>query len=49
MHEQDAELTIRQRLGIPEDAAGAIIFAESSHWDPNWLFTSEQYFNLSFL
>ena len=38
------EPQIRQRLGIPEDAARVLIFSESSHWDPNWLNTSEEYF-----
>ncbi len=33
-----------QRLGIPDDAQHVIVFAESSHWDPNWLYTSEKYF-----
>ena len=35
---------IRRRLGIPDDAEQILIFSESSHWDPNWLFTSEEYF-----
>jgi hypothetical protein len=38
------EAALCQRLGIPDDARRVIIFAESSHWDPNWLYTSEQYF-----
>lgn len=42
-HEREAVL--RQRLGIPADAARALIFAESSHWDPDWLYTSEEYFD----
>lgn len=32
-------------LGIPDDAERVLIFSESSHWDPNWLHTSEEYFN----
>lgn len=39
------EAALRQKLGIPEDAERVIIFAESSHWDPNWLKTSEEYFS----
>ncbi len=38
------EKTIRDRLNIPTDAEQVLIFAESSHWDPNWLLTSEQYY-----
>jgi hypothetical protein len=40
------ERGLRRRLGIPEDAAKVLIFGESSHWDPNWLLTSEGYYNL---
>ena len=39
-----ADYQLRYRLGIPEDAERVLIFSESSHWDPNWLFTSEAYF-----
>ncbi len=35
---------LRHRLGIPEDAERVLIFSETSHWDPNWLFTAEEYF-----
>jgi hypothetical protein len=41
---QAQEGSIRHRLGIPDDAGQVIIFAESSHWDPNWLHTSGEYF-----
>ncbi len=41
---QERELLLRSKLGIPADAERVIVFAESSHWDPNWVFTSEQYF-----
>jgi len=34
----------RRALGIPPDAERVLIFAESSHWDPDWLYTSEQYY-----
>ena len=35
---------IRQRLGIPDHVEKILIFGESSHWDPNWLYTAEEYF-----
>lgn len=35
---------LRHRLGIPGDAERVLIFSESSHWDPDWLFTAEDYF-----
>ena len=38
------ECEVAHRLGIPNDAERVLIFTESSHWDPNWLFTSEGYF-----
>jgi len=41
---QDRESAIRRRLGIPDDARRVIVFAESSHWDPSWIRTSEEYF-----
>jgi hypothetical protein len=40
----DAESALRKELGIPPDAARVLLFAESSHWDPNWLRTSQEYF-----
>ena len=40
-----AEMEFRRRLGIPADARQVIIFSESSHWDPNWLFTAGEYFD----
>jgi hypothetical protein len=36
---------LRNSLGIPSDAQRVIIFAETSHWDPNWLYTSEEYYD----
>ena len=36
----------RRALGVPDDAARVLVFTESSHWDPNWLLTSEGYFGL---
>ncbi len=41
---QERENAIRRRLGIPDDARKVIVFAESSHWDPSWIRTSEEYF-----
>lgn len=38
------ERALRARLGIPEDARHVLVLGESSHWDPNWLFTSEEYY-----
>jgi len=37
--------SIRQRLGIPASAQRVLVFTESSHWDPNWMLTSEVYFD----
>jgi hypothetical protein len=42
LHEEEA--CLRDRLDIPEGAKQIILFAESSHWDPNWLHTSEEYY-----
>ncbi len=39
------EQALCQRLGVPQDAEHVIIFAESSHWDPNWLYTSRKYYD----
>ena len=38
------EQHLRSALGIPADARRVLVFTESSHWDPDWLFTSEEYF-----
>lgn len=38
------ELELRRRLGIPDGARQVLVFAESSHWDPDWLFTSTEYY-----
>ena len=43
MHKPESQL--RETLGIPPEAAKIIVFAESSHWDPNWLKTSTQYYD----
>jgi len=41
---QPASKLLRSKLGIPDDAKRVLIFSESSHWDPNWLYTSEEYY-----
>src|SRR5581483_2143086 len=38
------EASLRERLGIPPHVARVLVFCESSHWDTNWLKTSEEYF-----
>ncbi|UJR85683.1 hypothetical protein [Sandaracinus amylolyticus] len=40
----ERERALRRRLGIPDDARHVLVLGESSHWDPNWLFTSEEYY-----
>jgi hypothetical protein len=40
----EREILLRRKLGIPNDAERVIFFPESSHWDPNWRFTSGTYF-----
>ncbi len=41
---RDSEALLRARLGIPAEAKRVMVLAESSHWDPNWRLTSEDYF-----
>ncbi|MFN0061044.1 MAG: hypothetical protein ACKVPX_00800 [Myxococcaceae bacterium] len=38
------ESDARKRLGIPESAQRVLLIQESSHWDTNWLRTSDEYF-----
>ena len=38
------ETLLRAHLGIPGDARQVLVLTESSHWDPNWLLTSEEYY-----
>ena len=42
--QSEREKYLRRCLGIPDEAERVILFAESSHWDPNFLLTSEEYF-----
>ncbi|MEJ2068702.1 MAG: hypothetical protein P8Y09_12325, partial [Deltaproteobacteria bacterium] len=42
----DREMELREGLGIPGDAEKVLFFSESSHWDPNWMFTSKEYYRL---
>ncbi len=42
----ETEIEIRRRLGIPEWAERVLVLTETSHWDPDWLLTSEGYFTL---
>lgn len=42
--QREEERRLRHALGIPEDAKTVLVFGETSHWDPNWLFTSEEYY-----
>ena len=43
--QQSTEKTLRRRLGVPDDAQHVLILSESSHWDPNWMLTSEGYYD----
>ena len=38
------EVKLREHLGIPVGARHVLILAESSHWDPDWLYTWDEYF-----
>jgi hypothetical protein len=40
----DQKEALDQSLGIPADARTVLVFGETSHWDPNWLHTSEHYY-----
>ena len=41
------EAELRARLGIPAAAKAVLIFAQSSHVDPDWLVTADQYQKLT--
>lgn len=38
------EKELRSKLGIPDDAKRVLLFAESSHFDPDWLVRSKTYY-----
>ena len=42
---QREERKLRAALGVPEDARIVLVLGETSHWDPNWLFTAEEYYD----
>ncbi|MBN1572809.1 MAG: hypothetical protein JW984_06385 [Deltaproteobacteria bacterium] len=46
MTSSEREITLRKKLEIPDDAKRVLLFSESSHWDPNWMFTSKEYYKL---
>lgn len=37
-------MSLRARLGVPDDARQVLVLSESSHWDPDWMLTADQYF-----
>ena len=43
-HVLNNEAALRERLGVPAEAERVLVVTESSHWDPNWLRTSEEYY-----
>ena len=46
MPARSGEAALRAGLGIPAAAKQVLVFGESSHWDPNWLHTTEEYYQL---
>jgi hypothetical protein len=44
--DSSSEAALRAELGIPPDAKQILVFGETSHWDPNWLHTTEEYYGL---
>ena len=44
-----AEAVLRARLGIPAAAQRVLVFGETSHWDPNWLYTSDNAYGQQWL
>lgn len=38
------EQRLRATLGIPATAQKILVLGETSHWDPNWLFTTDEYY-----
>lgn len=43
--EDPREELLRRELAIPQDAKRVLVFGETSHWDPNWLHTTEEYYD----
>ncbi len=41
---RETEEALRSRLGVPADSTEVVVVAESSHWDPNWLLSSDRYY-----
>lgn len=41
------EDVLRERLGIPVAADRVLLLVESTHWDPGWLLTSEEYYRVN--
>lgn len=41
------EMELRQKLGVPDEARQVIVFAQSSHVDPDWMATADQYQRLA--
>lgn len=37
------EAALRQKLGVPAEAKSVLVFAQSSHVDPDWLLKADQY------
>jgi hypothetical protein len=40
----EIEKKLRKQFGIPKNVQRVLIFGETSHWDPNWLYTSKEYY-----
>lgn len=39
--------SLADRLGIPANARRVLVFAESTHWDPNWMLRAGEYFRFN--
>ena len=44
MDSLEYERQLRRRLGIPDWAERVMVVAESTHWDPDWVLTSREYY-----
>ena len=40
----ERERQLRDKLGIPDWAERVMVVAESTHWDPDWVLTSREYY-----